>query len=399
MSTHPGISNTNADYAYSNIQIDNRSGDTPIPCSYLPTRNFPLLPEVQDWMLSINRFRVPISSLPLLIFENKKYYIGFSLDSTETNPHWSEVVYNPSIVSNDTQITNKNYIMDYHQIISMINIALKSAWSLLINDPEGGIPISVIDIPPILRICNESPYLYFNLPSVSTFDDSGQIINSSLLFRSTDRPNPVNMHVSEELYELLYSFGSIVNTSGLQVTPPINGIFPVLTRKLQFQVDEKNIQLIRSYSISELGRPEIIVPDHYAYLAYSQFGGLHSFSTLRTIVLETSTAVKSEAVSNTNIAGTSQMTNILTDFDISPNADGRLGYYVDFNDLKPRYFNFRKIGELYDVDLSVIAIYKNGQRIQVFVPPREMATIKVQFKRRKAINLLQYTSNINGRFA
>ena len=57
------------DYTYLNLQLIN-TGTTDIPATYNETRTRPIVDDMEAYMLSIIRMKVPSSSIPLFVFED-----------------------------------------------------------------------------------------------------------------------------------------------------------------------------------------------------------------------------------------------------------------------------------------------------------------------------------------
>ena len=72
------------DYTYLNLQLIN-TGTTDIPATYNETRTRPIVDDMEAYMLSIIRMKVPSSSIPLFVFEDGEYAIGFTLGASNTN--------------------------------------------------------------------------------------------------------------------------------------------------------------------------------------------------------------------------------------------------------------------------------------------------------------------------
>lgn len=374
-------SNYNNDVGYYNVLINNDTDDNKI-AEFQETRQAPVLSNMQDWQLAVVRFKIPAVSIPLFIFEDVEdpnnannyispYYVGVSVGSNYTNPFIQNVVYLPQFGTSTSTIRPYNRFMYYYtSFLQMINEAIKQLMLTAELVPPysglfGGLDMNLES--PFFRIDDSNSYIKLILPIETGPKTSPFVYNTNGQY--------VNLHFSKKLFYFLAGF----NAKLLQ-SPPQQYMDYVLMISLPNTYD--NLITLKEYDT---------LPDRPALSFYQDYSCLYLWNTLSRILLTTNIPVEQELIGVKGADGQNYSQTLLTDFEVPPNREGNqrdyIFYFADF----PRYINFSSNGDLRQMDLRIFFQTRDLQTFPLQIPPTFEASIKLQFKRRKAKELLQYS--------
>lgn len=148
MTTHSDIQ-----HQYLNIRVANDSVKPFKPAEYIRNNTSALLEQPRLYKLSVDRFKIPVNTIPLLIVENlpggslNETVYQFELRDGTGGIVLQTVEYIPNgLISTDPRYY---YVYSYSRFITMLNNALASAFDVLYNEP--GAP------PPVLPNYNKVP--------------------------------------------------------------------------------------------------------------------------------------------------------------------------------------------------------------------------------------------------
>ena len=115
------------DYTYLNLQLIN-TGTTDIPATYNETRTRPIVDDMEAYMLSIIRMKVPSLLYLYLYLKMLTYLIGFTLGAGNNNLLGPNTVqYSSRPVNADPNNRNIYY---YNQFLDDVNEELILLWNL-----------------------------------------------------------------------------------------------------------------------------------------------------------------------------------------------------------------------------------------------------------------------------
>jgi hypothetical protein len=121
------------------------------------------------------------------------------------------------------------------------------------------------------------------------------------------------------------------------------------------------------------------------------YPSLGLWQTLSRIVITTTIQLEKESIITRNNQGGTNRQEILTDFEI-PQTEGTLRENVYFNaGGSNRWANFKSSGWLDRFDCKIFFQTKDLEIFPLLIPPTFEVSMKLEFKRRKAKELLQYT--------
>lgn len=126
-----------------NIDIINDT-DSPAPCEYYESRSAPLLKKPSDYYMTIERFTIPTSDIPIMISQIKTGQSNVNLTNWKvqivynTNVYEAPIYHIPCVDASLTPraplvkqdlSTRYYFITSYVQFVLMINNALTAAWA------------------------------------------------------------------------------------------------------------------------------------------------------------------------------------------------------------------------------------------------------------------------------
>lgn len=379
-------SNLNSDWGYYNFIINNSTNDF-ITAEFQETRINPVLTNMQDWEMSVIRFKIPSTAIPLFIFEEdllpppalpgtylSPYWVGYSIGPTYTTPLIQNVAFDPFFANNTlTNRPQSRFIYYYSAFIQMINVALGSLNTTA--RANGAYALSgILDFSehefPFIELDDTTPYMKFMLP----YDDNF-IAPSPFVFDITDN---INIHMSKKLFYFFAGFNA-----RLLSTPPLPNMDYVL--KFAPPILYNNI-----IDLPKWGNNPTL-PLRKVLQVYQDYSCLYLWSTLSRIVLTTNIPIEQEYIGVAGADGQNFQQTLLTDFEIEPNRDGNQRDYIYYFSDAPRYSNFTSNGDLRHMDLRVFYQTRDLRTFPLVIPPTFELSVKIQFRRRRARSQLQYS--------
>jgi hypothetical protein len=419
---NPDEINTNQDFQYLNVIINNNT-ESAIPAEYNETRLQPILNEMADYTMSIVRFKVPTTSIPLLIFEDNTYEIGFSFwDGVSANRNqnvvstyvrFEDIGYSPDL---RVQPPYNRFVYYYSQMLNAINAAVLRLWNHIapvgvspapyngvpaLNDNDGGgnYTIHSPKYAPYFSLEKNSDYINVILPSLANTNPSNPF---------TDQVGPrVNILMNPKLYYFFSGF-----STEYLATPPLNnylGLAPApaigdsrLIRRLEIDSRYTNIANRRQWD----GLPAPLIdqdatnpdPDIIYNYVQADYPSINKWQQLNTIIITTTIALTKEYVVRRGDDGTTSQLEVLTDF-LIPGAGRQLQdnvfYYPQGEN---RRTNFNGTGTLDRFDLRVFFQTDDQEVFPLLIPVGEEFSCKILFERRKARTELQYSKSDTQRY-
>lgn len=360
-------SNINSDYGYLNILLNNTTDDF-IVAEYNETQRQPILTSMQDFKMGVVRLKIPTSAVPLLVFEDDEYVFGFSIGANDTDVLTRAVTYD--VKSNTaTQRPMARYVYYYNQFLTCMNNALQRLWddALIAYPTLLGAYISAEA--PYLRLVKDSAYIELMLPQ-----DAGN--NPCSPFYPFN-PVGINILTSKKLFYFLSGFSAQINVQGFANNP-------VLTYKLQVKnyLNDDTTDTIGAYPP---------VPARVYNVVSQDYPSLFLWQTLTRIIITTTIQIEKEVIITRDDQGKVNKQEVLTDFEIPQTQIGLREYIYFYPQGELRWSNFKATGWLDRFDIRLWFQTKDLQIHPVIIPPTFEASMKIEFKRRKAKELLQYT--------
>ena len=126
MKTNYNITNDGENITYLDINIINDSQKR-IPATFSINRSAPIIHEIENYMASVIRFTVPLTSQPLFLWFNDVNKISITYNNVRST---KSLIYQQTEFNLDNQITSSGVggaIYNYQTMANMMNIAIKSA--------------------------------------------------------------------------------------------------------------------------------------------------------------------------------------------------------------------------------------------------------------------------------
>lgn len=431
-----GESNKVTNHVYANVAINNvpkaGTASEPILAEYLVEQNQPILSHQEDFQLRVVRFKIPMSEVPLFIYEPDTFYISICIVEENSNFPLNDprrVVHSdilvPREIRHEEQIAVHNEAKDrirgykdgvYHvnDFLRQVNRELRSLWDQALTLPQyvniiTGTGGSFVNEYPRLNFSTAQNRFYFELPLRS---DTGPVYTSMFYPAryDNDLPDPsprqsIRILMSAQLYTLFNGFPAFqFGPNGINN----NGIFiPELTHGLSLEHHRGTIcrqdTIAYGYQtglppgttpeISTNGVPtDNLLPYPYQCI-YQEQTSIYAWQRSSRILLASSMGfVKETAVFNDS-DGTPRTFEVLTDFAIQQDSNNSPREYIYYNDQGGmRYIDTKSTGVLSRIDIKVFIEYDNGVRLPLFIAPRMEVNIKLAFDR-KDHNTIKQISN------
>lgn len=366
------------DNVYLNVFISN-TGDTPIPAEYIAQQNKPILDNMNDYEAGIVRMKIPTASVPLMIFEDNEYWMGFVLGQNDDHLLVRPVVLLDEYKSNNLLSSPYNrYIFYYSQFLGCINAVLSDLWSLAIADANYQAVIAdnlynPANNPeryaPIFKINGTTSYIDF----ISACDPAEATKESCPFYA-----DGIQIVMSNKLFYFFSGFPSkYYGSTGIVLDNR-------LTYKLQLYADQyNNTKVIEQWNGQDTFDAVCITQD---------YPSLFLWNTLSRVFITTSIALEKEYILTKGDLGQNKKFEILTDFELPDDSSSKgLREYIYVQPTIIRWINFKSSGQLDKMDLKIFFQTKDLDVYPLVIPPSFEATMKMRFRRRQHRGLLQHT--------
>lgn len=400
--------NMASDYFYYNLFLINQD-KVNAPAKYFENRLIPLVEDVSKWMMSVNKFVLPMNTLPLMPWIDNKldptdinysseYAIGLaytSADGAGVNTQNQQILstyvkYIPRSTAFNP-VTSERFIFYYTQMVESVNIALQQLWTTA----SATAPYNPFFAPNLFNV-NSPPYILlengsfkFHLPLTNPVAPGVP----EMLFRVQSGLLPPN----SRCIEILMSYPLFTLFSGFPVSMfyPNGGI----------QVPNLNIGLSHRLLFHTKGGVQVTIPKQPAlgvtqlvttypesnYFVYPQdYSSLHSFQQVQRVLFLTDMRVVQEVFNAQDTPGTMYQQAILTEFTVPSTIEGTQRDRLTFDEAIPRYNNFQGSGPLNIVDIKIFFQTNTLELYPLNLAPGDQFLIKLQFKRRKNRDDFEY---------
>lgn len=349
--------NNDADYLYYNIDISNKTNVNTL-AKFDETRVIPLLKHPDEYEMSIVRFSVPTSNIPLLIWPGDDVYtitIEWQGTSITQFLQWGGQgfdLYGPAIYS-------------YQEICDIVNTAMNGIYTSFGITFPGPLPA-----PDWNLFSLQAPRMIFN-PETRRF-------SLQFPYETPDYNNP--------------SVGPVVNGHWSSKDPPsppeneikvfFNRASNNLVRGFQWIVDETNddkfFRIVVGDNFNNILNPDPTDPLSQLYNMEQLFVNLQSINQLSNIIFRTS---KIPVVSEYSSGQRNITQQILTDFELSDDSDFNVS--VNYFPQGPlRYYPMTSLSsDFRDIDVQVFWKNRNGNEFPLYISPGKNLTIKMQFRK------------------
>jgi len=414
--TGHGESNKVTNHVYSNILISNNTNDL-IRAEYVVNQTQPILSHQEDFQLRLVRFKIPMSAVPMFIFEPERYYLSLAIATevfvptpgglpvpqethTDVLPAL-EVPFYPQLTPYESAKASepayRNGVYHINDFLRGVNRVLRVLWDQVKADPAYVDIINEITLQdneyPKLNFSTSQNRFFFELPLRREAPDD---LYSTMFFPGRhdnfpegNRPS-IRILMSSDLYSLFngfpaYDFGPQgVNRS----EPNLNyGL------SLHFNRDQCCNCVNRYYNEGVNAVPGADEQLPYPYqCVYQEQTSVYAWQHASRLLISSSMGfVKETLVSNErNTSGTPDSFEVLTDFALQQDSNTSSREYIYYNDQGGmRYIDTKATGQLNRVDVRILVEFDNGSRIPLYIKPHHEVNLKLAFDRKPHNDIVQ----------
>lgn len=382
MSALSRAGNLNTDNSYFNFWVRNDEDYVQKDAFFQEQRNDTILTNMEDFTLAVVRFKIPAQAIPLFLFEDDTYTFTWAISNdggaTFTDFKTADVVWNTAfqnVFTSGKAYPYTRFVYYYWHMLALMNAALQNLMTQALADANYvAVLAGVTQAPRIeLNAPVNGPFMRFLLPITAP--------GGSVPFARQGQ-NGIYIFANPKLFSFLAGFNSKYFEGGAVIggTQRINAIH-------QFEYLNKDFS------------PQVILPalDGLAarnFLSVPQdYSNLHLWQKLSRILLTTDMPVQAESIGVSGENGLPFSQSLLTDFEIQPDERGTQRENIFFYPQgELRRYNFTSNGPLRKMSVRVYFQLQDLSLIPVQLPPGYEMTIKLQFQRRAATDLLAFSS-------
>lgn len=368
----------NADNVYVNVTFnhDDTQGNVPTPAEYRVTKTIPILDKCDNYFCSVIRFDIPLNGTPLFIMpivpnqadpDLTPLIIGITylgVDYPVNLVYIADNIFNAPIQNQPSQVITPYYfVYSFQTLINAINIALAEAVSL------SGVK-AVLD-----GLGQKTPWFYF--------DPVNQLISlivPKLFTDPTVLPGKPLIYVNAQLSNYLEAF----KKSQVGYNQPNGHDFVFLLDFPSFPAQpfpsynpypqsDKAFYPIPAGGLDPAGV--------YTYYKFTQeYNAMQFWSSLRKIVITTTSIPIVTEYTPTNDSGISSTLPIITDFTPQIELAGQsrsIAYYVPTSQY--RLVDLKSSEQLNTIDLKIYWQDRNSNLFPLLITTGQQASIKLGF--------------------
>jgi len=309
------------DNIYYNVRIQTPTNDTRVELN--ETRVVPILDKPNEYELAVERFFIPTTNIPIMIFKDDYYFVSFSYNGTTITKSLKWI---PNTTGQDLY---GNSIWNYQEFLDILNQAFLECFTDLKTAEPGWSATN----PPFMSFDPETQLFFHNFPVIYS-------VNMDILF-------------SVSLYQLFNSFVYIYQTNSFN----------------------KEYKL----KIADYGNNEITINGNQYLSTYGEWITLSTWNDLQSIVFETNSIPINPEFEQGQINKTQK---IITDFEPIQNINDRTAFQY-FPQGPLRYYDLYNDKPLYTINISVLWKDKNNNLYPFYINKNELLTIKLLFKKKE----------------
>lgn len=361
-----------SDNFYYNAIVSNNTSDIIIRASYSDDRVIQILKKPDDYYAAIVRFKLPITSVPIMIFQDNFYYISLAFGG----------VYYPSFVQyipHGVSLSGLKTIFTIQHFLDCVNTTLLNLYRLVYtaNPLNPQVPPSDDFAPKF--IFNSATQL-FTLLAYQNFQNTPNNGSPAPSFNAPN-PNILNIYMNYNLSDIFYL--ETIDITNIDITQPQgprsslliikdNGVNDIIVQNL-------NNPLPPPISVLPFNFLQIIQETPTTYL-------LNTFQSI--VFLSNSLGTKSESIPGIN--GSDSQLSIIADFEPIQNITPDRGYLQFINNGPYRYIDFDTNQEIRNIKIDAYWVNNfpvnppdNSRLVPIFLTPGQIMTIKLLFKKKK----------------
>lgn len=348
-----------SDNLYYNVTVANNTDDQFLRASFKDDRIIAILKKPDDYYASIIRFKIPITSIPLMIFRDNFYHIRLSFGGVNYDSYVTYISRGPGVLTIANTIFTLQHFLDcVNQTFNTLYLAVVAA-----NPANPAVPAGY---PPII-IFNSTTQL-FTLRCLTAFANANMYASPPPAY---DPPNPavLNIYFNYNLADLFY-----LQSYDVSILPPAP---QSLTSSLLIVKDNGN-------NLITIG-----VNNYYDMTQESPTQNL--FIGMQSITfISNSLGTKSEALPN--LDGADDQLSIIADFEPFFQQSIDHGYIQFFQSGPYKYMDFDTNQEIRNIKIDAYWVnnYRlassGSQLVPIYLTPGQSFTMKIMFKKKSLVD-------------
>jgi hypothetical protein len=364
MSTHSDIQNQ-----YLNIRVANDTIKPFKPAEYTRNNTTVLLEQPRLYKLSVDRFKIPTNTIPLLIAQNKpesppdQLVYEFTMIDSLGNTHTDFVEYVPNDPNLSTNDPRYYYIYSYSRFISMLNTTLANIFEILY-------PVNMIPV---------GQPIYNSVPPHFEFDPVAQklsLVVPSIFFdpNLTD-PDPV--------WKLRFNFELLRFFQGFEANIIVQGeVYEFITANRY----NNNVEILLPVVQPPPEDPPL-EPITVNYLnMLPDYNALSRWNELDSVQIITNIPVNQQFVETADTQSSTSSKPILTDFIVLyPDPNSYAATTLDLSTTERSWYDLYGTSPIRNVQLTFLWVSYTGQVYPLYISRGDAITLKLLFKVRPDI--------------
>jgi|SRR6478736_5276553 len=343
-----------SDNIYYNAIVTNPSRDFIIPAQYVDNRVSAILKNPSDYYCAITRFKVPITSIPIMIFKDDYYYIRLSYNGVDYD---GKAVY----ISNGVSIVGQNTVFTVQHFLDMINNTLATLYALVVaaNPADPNVPIG---FPPRLILDRVTDLI--TLRCRTEFKNTGQ---DGLPIPPFSPPNPavLNIYFNLPLEDILLFQAR--TQPNLNLTQPQ----PQAASLIYVKDNGNNLVTIAGVNYYDM------VQEHSTIYLLSGFSSI--------VFLSNSLGTKSELTPG--IGGGDNQLSIIADFELLQDQKVDQGYAQFFQTGPYKWIDFDTHDQIRNIKIDAYWLSNDGQQlVPIYILNNQKMSLKLLFKKKCTVD-------------
>ncbi len=294
----------------------------------------PIVNKCDDYEMAVVRFSLPLTSVPLIVFEDNYFSVSLYYDGVE----YTEFL--KWVPNSNLQLENR-YIYIVQDLLDFIN----TAWALAFSNLKTQFPSVSSTAPPFMSFSSETNLITLNVPQTFLTDN-------------------IDVYANEKLYLKMNSFQDFYNEY------PSEG------------------QLNYKFVIQDLFDNNVNYDGVDYYTSVQQYATIGTLSDLQSIIFTTT-----QIPVNRELDGAQRniSSNLLTDFEPLQSNKWYGGGLIQFFPQGPlRYQDLLSKESLKNVDIQISWKAKDGVIYPYVLQGQQSATIKILFRKKENIALIDF---------
>lgn len=331
MSNNQNYKQSESTHIYYNMRI-NTDLTNKNPAVFNVNRVQPILDRPSDYEIAVVRYSLPITSVPLIVFQENRWALSLKIGSSEYTEFLQWIP--------NTDVFDFKYIYIVQDLLDMMNVALNTAFTNL-----SGAHTITSTKPPFFSFSSITNLITLHVPQSYLADGISVYSNSALYYR---------MNTFQDYYEN-YAEDS-----------PLNYKFV--------------IQDLFDNNVTYDGVPY--------YTSTQQYATIGSMSDLKGILFETTSIPVSRQLDG---AQKNITQNLLTDFEPQQSNKWYGGGLLQYFPQGPiRFIDLLSTHPLNRIDLVIKWTSKSGETYPFYLQGEQSATIKIMFRKKTNLQLKEF---------